>query len=832
MGQLGEGGREIGVQEEPGNQAQPSVVDFGGIREVGTEESGARAGVQEPAIVDTDVSSPPRPETTSSGISQLDTFSASAGNENPKKNNHFTPSATEGLPKGSAAGKERGWTNGANVGKGSKGGSGPKDGNRGAGKGGNEGPRGGGRGSAGKSNSGSKDGAPRNGIGGSSAGPERVANAFKFSSESSATSRDKKPESMREQSNTGQEGAREDAREEKPRGKDEDVGGVAIGIGRWLPKDMKLPDPGPTIEAARTILFQTKDQVQVFVRIWWPVVKRWLLLASRAMLVLIKVSLECGIRGFNSLFRLGSAALFLLMWCTALNLSILAGFFNFCLVLVISLGAGFLLGYTPAFALTGLFGAVVLWMYGSFWTTGAVIVVGGGFFIFDHARMAILVTMLYSMYSVKGHGGWASLTMCVVLAYVSSDVVVYFLSNNSEGKHGTGRDEKTSDGAHEQSSSKSGSSHHNQSSKSSRHSAGPSASRSSASPGQGKTGGFADGATYAEAVPSNDYSRNSTGASTSGTSEGDPTSAEEEVARVLSSRDHYAVIGFSRYETFDVAVLKREYRKKAMLVHPDKNRGNEKAEEAFKRLQNAYEVLLDSIKRKTYDDDLRREEVLNNFRQHRQGFHQAGRCGSPNCGCNQSDDEADDDIPAESRRIACRKCNETHVWKFTDRSKLRARWCQECNDYHQAKDGDGWVEQSGQSYFFGIFQKVDVPHAFACAEGKVYDVTEWVICQGMKCPPNTHKPTFHVSTAGTGKGTARSTSRAQRPGGRSNPPDGFQFPDLDENMTEHEFFEWLENAMASGMFSDLNGVPGYPGARGATKGGKPSRKKRKGKKQW
>lgn len=29
-----------------------------------------------------------------------------------------------------------------------------------------------------------------------------------------------------------------------------------------------------------------------------------------------------------------------------------------------------------------------------------------------------------------------------------------------------------------------------------------------------------------------------------------------------------------------------------MLVHPDKNRGNEKAVEAFKKLQNAYEVSL------------------------------------------------------------------------------------------------------------------------------------------------------------------------------------------------------------------------------------------------
>jgi DnaJ family protein C protein 14 len=41
-----------------------------------------------------------------------------------------------------------------------------------------------------------------------------------------------------------------------------------------------------------------------------------------------------------------------------------------------------------------------------------------------------------------------------------------------------------------------------------------------------------------------------------------------------------------------MAYLKREYRKKAMLVHPDKNMGNERAAEAFKKLQNAYELSL------------------------------------------------------------------------------------------------------------------------------------------------------------------------------------------------------------------------------------------------
>lgn len=30
----------------------------------------------------------------------------------------------------------------------------------------------------------------------------------------------------------------------------------------------------------------------------------------------------------------------------------------------------------------------------------------------------------------------------------------------------------------------------------------------------------------------------------------------------------------------------------------------------------------------------------------------------------------------------------------------------DCNDFHQAKDGDGWVEQSSQPFFFGLLQKV------------------------------------------------------------------------------------------------------------------------------
>lgn len=34
----------------------------------------------------------------------------------------------------------------------------------------------------------------------------------------------------------------------------------------------------------------------------------------------------------------------------------------------------------------------------------------------------------------------------------------------------------------------------------------------------------------------------------------------------------------------------------------------------------------------------------------------------------------------------------------------------ECKDFHQAKDGDGWVEQSSQPFLFGLLQKVCFTH--------------------------------------------------------------------------------------------------------------------------
>ena len=47
--------------------------------------------------------------------------------------------------------------------------------------------------------------------------------------------------------------------------------------------------------------------------------------------------------------------------------------------------------------------------------------------------------------------------------------------------------------------------------------------------------------------------------------------------------------------------IKKAYKKKAMIYHPDKNKGNPEAENKFKEISNAYDILSDDDKRHKYD---------------------------------------------------------------------------------------------------------------------------------------------------------------------------------------------------------------------------------------
>jgi curved DNA-binding protein len=85
----------------------------------------------------------------------------------------------------------------------------------------------------------------------------------------------------------------------------------------------------------------------------------------------------------------------------------------------------------------------------------------------------------------------------------------------------------------------------------------------------------------------------------------------------MEYKDYYKILGVDKKATEDQ--IKRAYRKLAVQYHPDKNPGNKEAEEKFKLVNEANEVLGDPEKRKKYD------ELGENWNR----FQQSGQGGQP-----------------------------------------------------------------------------------------------------------------------------------------------------------------------------------------------------------
>src|SRR5205809_7216630 len=68
---------------------------------------------------------------------------------------------------------------------------------------------------------------------------------------------------------------------------------------------------------------------------------------------------------------------------------------------------------------------------------------------------------------------------------------------------------------------------------------------------------------------------------------------------MASKHDYYETLGVARGASEDD--VRKAYRRLARKYHPDLNRGDKSAEDRFKNVQEAYDVLSDSKKRQMYD---------------------------------------------------------------------------------------------------------------------------------------------------------------------------------------------------------------------------------------
>ncbi|XP_016983342.1 dual specificity protein kinase splA [Drosophila rhopaloa] len=200
-----------------------------------------------------------------------------------------------------------------------------------------------------------------------------------------------------------------------------------------------------------------------------------------------------------------------------------------------------------------------------------------------------------------------------------------------------------------------------------------------------------------------------------------PQTGEEAMYSLLNckGKDAYSILGVPPDSSQEQ--IRKHYKKIAVLVHPDKNK-QAGAEEAFKVLQRAFELIGEPENRLIYDQSI--AETLHAEKAWTELHDLLSQLQTK--------------MAEAANTIRCSTCAQRHPRKLTERPHYAARECASCKIRHSAKDGDIWAETS----MMGLRWKY-----LALMDGKVYDITEWANCQKgalSHLEPNSHMVQYRI----------------------------------------------------------------------------------------
>ncbi|KAK9500149.1 hypothetical protein O3M35_001465 [Rhynocoris fuscipes] len=204
-----------------------------------------------------------------------------------------------------------------------------------------------------------------------------------------------------------------------------------------------------------------------------------------------------------------------------------------------------------------------------------------------------------------------------------------------------------------------------------------------------------------------------------------PASGSDAIKRLLSckGKDPYSILGVT--STCTDEEIKKYYKSQALLVHPDKN-SQPGAEEAFKILVHAFDLIAEPTKRAAYD------RYVSESNQVEQAWSELSDLLS----------QLHEKMEYAANTIRCNNCGKRHKREVTERPCYAARFCAQCKIHHSAKEGDMWAESRCWGWWSSRY--------LACIEGGVYDITEWAHCQGdsiQSVRPDSHMVQYRLVMA-------------------------------------------------------------------------------------